>query len=111
MLFGVVGFPQASRVFRVILRGCGLDLAPGLLFFASGVVTEDRGIEEASFPRPVLAVGVEAELGGWETGDEFLPAEAFLPFFSTLFGVKTSNMGGSLRGVPSSPGEKDRKEQ
>lgn len=43
---GAVGFPQPSRVLRVILRGLGLDLAMGVLFFSSGGV---RG--GASLPR------------------------------------------------------------
>lgn len=87
-------------------------MALGVLFFSSGGVTEERGTGEASLPRLVWVVGVGAELDGWETGEEVLPADVFLPFFSTpLFGTKTSNVGGSFSGVPSSPGEKDRKEQ
>lgn len=49
---------------------------------------------------------------GWDIGDEPLANDAFLPFFSTpLLGTKTSRVGGSFSGVPSSPGENDRKEQ
>lgn len=76
-----------------------------MLFFSSGGVTEG-----ASLPRLVWDVGVGTEFGGWVTGDEVLAD--FLPFFSTpLFGAKTSRAGGSFSGVPSSPGEKDKKEQ
>lgn len=64
----------------------------------------------ASLPRPVWGVGVRAEFCGWVPGDEVLAT--FLLFFSApLFGAKTSRTGGSFSGVPSSPGEKDRKEQ
>lgn len=101
----VEGFPQPSRVLRVILRGWGLDLALGVLFFSSGGLAEG-----ASLPWPVWDVGVGAELSGWVPGDEVLAN--FLPFFSPpLFGANTSRTGGSFSGVPSSPGEKDRKEQ
>ena len=87
----------------MILRGWGLDLALGVLFFSSGGVTEGASL-------PVWDVGVGAEFGGWVTGDEVLAD--FLLFFSTpLFGAKISRVGGSFSGVPSSPGEKDRKEQ
>lgn len=76
-----------------------------MLFFSSEGVTEG-----ASLPRLVCDAGVGAELSGWVTGDEVLAD--FFPFFSTLlFGAKTSRVGGSFRGMPSSPGEKDRKEQ
>lgn len=103
MVLGLVGFPHPSRVLRVIRRGWGLDLALGVLFFSSGGVTAG-----ASLPRLVWVMGVCV----WDTGDEVLPADDFLLFFSTpLFGTKTSNVGGSFNGVPSSPGEKDRKEQ
>lgn len=83
-----------------------MDVGVAALFFSSGGVTE----------RPSLAalgcgVGVWAEPAGCDAGDEFLAADAFLPFFSTLFGTKTSKVGGSFSGVPSCPGEKDRKEQ
>ena len=101
---GVEGFPQPSEVLGGILRGWGLVLALGVLFFSSGGVTEG-----ASLQRPVWDMGVGAELGDWVMGEEVL---AFLPFFSTpLFGAKTSRVGGSFSGVPSSPGEKERKEQ
>lgn len=105
--FGGVGFPHPSRVLRVILRGCGLDLTLGVLFFSSR-----RGGEEASLARLVWDVGFGVKLKGWDAGGEFLATDAFLPFFSTpLFGTKTSRVGGSFSGVPSSPREKDRKEQ
>lgn len=78
-----------------------------MLFFSSGEVTEG-----ASLVRPVWDVGVGAELGGWVKGDEVLAGVDFFPFFSTpAFGTKSSRVGGSFSGVPSSPGEKDRKEQ
>lgn len=80
-------------------------MALGTLFFSSEGVTEG-----ASLPVLVWDAAAGAELGGWVTGDEDL--DDFLPLFSTpVFGVKTSRVGGSFRGVPSSPGEKDRKEQ
>ncbi len=80
-------------------------MALGVLFFSSGVVTE-----EASLLGTVWDVEVGADVGGWVTGDEVLAD--FLPFFSTpLLGAKISRVGGSFSGVPSSPGEKDRKEQ
>lgn len=105
MVLGVEGLPQPSRVLRVILRGWGLDLALGVLFFSSG-----GEVEGASLPPLLWDAGVVAVLGGWVTGDEFLAD--FFPFFSApLFGVKISKVGGSFRGVPSSPGAKDRKEQ
>lgn len=102
---GVVGFPQPSRVLRVILRGWVLDLILGVLFFSS------RGVGGgASLPCLDWDEASGIVLDGWDKGDEFL--DAFLPFFSTpLFGTKTSKVGGSFSGVPSSPGEKDRKEQ
>lgn len=82
-------------------------MALGVFFLSSGGVTEG-----ASLPRLVWVVGVGAELGVWVTGDDVLAIADFLPFFSTpLFGAKTSRVGGSFSGVPSSPGEKDRKEQ
>ena len=82
-------------------------MALGVLFLSSGAVTDGT-----SLPWLFWDVGVRAEFDGWDTGDDVLPADDFLPFFSTpLFGTKTSNVGGSLRGVPSSPGEKDRNEQ
>lgn len=60
----------------------------------------------------VWVVVAGAELGGWGVTDEFLVTEAFLPFFSRpVLGTMTSRVGGSFRGVPSSPGKKDRKEQ
>lgn len=83
-----------------------MDLALGTLFFSSEGVTEGG----TSLLVPVWDAGVGAEFGGWVTGDEVL--DDFLPLFSTpVFGVKISRVGGSFRGVPSSPGEKDRKEQ
>lgn len=78
-----------------------------MLFLSSGGVTEGT-----SLPRLVWDATAGAELCSWDTGDDVLPADDFLPFLSTpLFGTKTSNVGGSFSGVPSSPGEKDRKEQ
>lgn len=70
-----------------------------MLFFSSGGVTD--GI---SFPGAHWGEVVRVP------GDEVLVN--FLPFFSTaLFGAKSSSVGGSFKGVPSSPGEKDKKEQ
>ena len=79
-----------------------MDLALGVFFFSSGGVTEGL----------IWDVGVAAAFCGCVRGEEFLAAADFLPFFSTtLLGVKSSRAGGSFSGVPSSPGEKDRKEQ
>lgn len=105
---GVAGFPQPSRVLRVILRGWGAGLVFGVLFFSSGGVGQGGSF----LPLFVWEEGFGAELDDWETGEEFLLTDDFFPFFSTpLFGTKTSKVGGSFSGVPSSPGEKDRKEQ
>lgn len=98
---GGLGLPHPSRVLRVIRRGCAFDAPFGVAFFSSEGVEE----EEAS----LLTLG--EELASCDDGGEFLDAAGLFPFFSLLFGTKTSKVGGSLRGVPSSPGEKDRKEQ
>lgn len=80
-------------------------MALGVLFFSSGGVTEGT-----SLPRLGWDVGVRAALG--VRGDEVRAAEDLLPFFSTpLLGTNISRAGGSFRGVPNSPGAKDRKEQ
>lgn len=69
-------------------------------------------MDGASLPRPLWDVGVGTEPAAWVKGDGVLAAEDFLPLFSApLVGAKTSRTGGSFRGVPNSPGEKDRKEQ
>lgn len=54
-----VGFPQPSRVLRVILRGRGLDLAMGVLFFSS-----DGVIGGASLPTLVWDAGLGTEFVG-----------------------------------------------
>lgn len=82
-------------------------MARGVLFFSSGEVREGASLPWLAWDK---AGGAEGD--GWDTGDELLANDAFLPFFSTpLLGTKTSRVGGSFSGVPSSPGENDRKEQ
>lgn len=97
---GGLGLPHPSSVLRVILRGCGFNTPFGVAFFSS------EGVEEGA---SLLTLG--EEFAGWDEGGEFFGAAGFFPFFSLLFGTKSSKVGGSLRGVPSSPGENDRKEQ
>lgn len=112
---GVLGLPHPSRVLRVILRGCGLAL-PGLLFssppgtrWVAWEVREERGVLGVSLGMAWTVAVLSVVLG---TGDTVRAMAAFLPFFSgPLPGVTTSRTGGSFRGVPSSPGEKERKEQ
>lgn len=107
VFLGLDVFPQPSKVLRVILLGWGLDLRLGVFFFSSVVVTEG-----VSLLRLAWVVGAGVALVGWDPGEEVLPMEDFLAFLSTpLLGTNISSVGGSFRGVPSSPGEKDRKEQ
>lgn len=118
---GVLVLLQASRVLSMILRPWGLG-RPGwrVRSAEAGVVGAEvlleRGVEGASqVPSPAAptfnpAPGLASEFRG--TGEAVLPPAPFLPFFSgTDEGVSVSRRGRCFRGVPSSPAEKDRKEQ
>ena len=91
----------------MILRGGALLATvgvPRLLLSSEG---EDRGVDGASLTAGAGAVGA-----GCGSGEEVLAPADLLTFFSGPgVGVEISRTGGSFRGRPSSPGEKDTKEQ